>query len=648
MITRAGRRTGALLAAVAGLLLSVGSVAAHAAGDATIDHSEHAEGVVRLLVSVGSSDEVDLDSVEVTVDGEPAAAEAEPAASSDVRRTTVLAIDTSNSMAGRRIAEARKAALTYLETVPANVEIGIVTFDDDVVVRQEPSRDRAASRAVIEDLALNLNTSLYEGVETAVATAGDSVGQRQVLVLSDGLDNTDAELAPVVEAITRANVKVDVVALEQGAEPPAPLQDMADAGNGTVVSASDPEALSAAFSDEAGTLARQVVVTAQVPTAVTATDATVQVSLDAGGSTHTASAFVAVGEAAPATASLGEVPSSNPGGPRVSQTLMYVAVFAIGIALLGVFYVLVGTKPAEEKLPLADQLQLYTATEPATRPTRTQTRSDQDAARALAAQAREAAASVLSSNKSLEEKIALRLEGAGMALKSSEWLLMHLAIAFGSGVVGILLTAGNPLGLLLFGALGAVGPWIYLGLRRSRRLKAFAASLADTLQLMSGSLSAGLSLAQSMDTIVREGTEPITSEFKRAIVESRLGVPLEDALEGIADRMQSRDFKWVVMAIRIQREVGGNLAELLLSVAGTLREREYLRRHVRALSAEGRLSCWILGGLPPGFLAYLTLSKPDYVHPMYTTPIGWLMCAGMAILLGVGIFWMSKLAKVEV
>jgi tight adherence protein B len=165
---------------------------------------------------------------------------------------------------------------------------------------------------------------------------------------------------------------------------------------------------------------------------------------------------------------------------------------------------------------------------------------------------------------------------------------------------------------------------------------------------MSGSLSAGLSLAQSLDTIVREGQEPITSEFKRVIVESRLGVALEDALEGVAERMQSTDFKWVVMAIRIQREVGGNLAELLNNVAGTLREREYLRRHVKALSAEGRLSAWILGGLPPGFLGYLTLTKPDYVNPLYTRPIGWVMLAGMGVLLSVGVFWMSKVAKVDI
>ena len=165
---------------------------------------------------------------------------------------------------------------------------------------------------------------------------------------------------------------------------------------------------------------------------------------------------------------------------------------------------------------------------------------------------------------------------------------------------------------------------------------------------MSGSLSAGLSLAQSIDTIVREGSEPISGEFQRVVIETRLGVTLEDSMDGVAERMESRDFAWVVMAIRIQREVGGNLAELLLTVAGTLREREYLRRHVRALSAEGRLSCYILGGLPPGFLGYLALSRPEYVEPMYTSTIGWILVAAMSILLAAGIFWMAKVAKVDV
>ena len=151
---------------------------------------------------------------------------------------------------------------------------------------------------------------------------------------------------------------------------------------------------------------------------------------------------------------------------------------------------------------------------------------------------------------------------------------------------------------IIFIAIGAVVPWMFLGIKRSRRRKAFGRSLPDTLQLMSGSLTAGLSLAQSIDTIVNEGTEPIASEFRRVLVETRLGVSLETAMEGVAERYDSKDFAWVVMAINIQRKVGGNLAELLDTVANTIREREYMRRQVSALAAEGKLSAFVLGGLP--------------------------------------------------
>jgi tight adherence protein B len=638
-----------VLTATAVAALALVAPAANAAGDASIDHSEQRGSTLRLLVSVRGDDAVDLDSVKVSIGDADAEATAESAASSDeVRRTTVLAIDTSNSMKGARIAEARKAALTYLDTVPANVEVGIVTFDDKVVVRQAPSLDRARSKAVIGDLTLRLNTALYEGVQTAIDATGEAGGQRQVLVLSDGQDNTDADLQPVVDAITGSGVKVDVVSLEQGADAPEPLTAMAKAGQGEVISAADPTALTAAFTTEAGVLARQVLVTATVPDSVSASDATVKVTLDAGGSQHTAAAFVSVRDATSPAPGAADVSDVVHGSMPISQPLMYVAVLAIGVGLIGLILALAGGPPRDPKLPLEEQFDLYTATAPVGGPSRAQVLANQATAHSLADQARQAASSVLSSNAGMEAKIAARLEGAGMALKSSEWLLMHIGIAFGAGILGLLLTGGNPLAMLLAVLCGAIGPWIYLGVKRANRLKAFGAGLADTLQLMSGSLSAGLSLAQSMDTIVREGVEPITSEFKRAIVESRLGVGLEDALDGVADRMGSRDFKWVVMAIRIQREVGGNLAELLLTVAATLREREYLRRHVRALSAEGRLSCWILGGLPPAFLVYLSLTKPEYVKPMYTTPIGWLMCAGMGILLSVGIVWMSKVAKVDV
>jgi tight adherence protein B len=622
---------------------------AQAADDATIDHAEHADRRVQLLVSVPGSDPIELDSVSVTFDGVEVEATAQTAATSDdVRRTTVLAIDTSNSMEGDRINEAKAAALTYLDNVPANVKVGIVTFDNEVNVRQEPSLDHEASKAVISGLTLKQNTALYEGVKTAITTAGSGKGQRQVLVLSDGLDNTKAPLQPVLDAIKAAKIKVDVVSLEQGANPPQPLADMASTSGGTVISA-QADALTAAFTSEADVLARQILVTATVPTSQNVTDATVAVSLDAGGETHTGSAYVTVASADELADAIDpfEAKPVEKSPLVVPKVAMYGAVGAIGVGVIGLFAALIlGSK--ERRPGLAEQMQLYSASEAGAKASRARVTDSATSTSSLGEQARLAAEKALATNAGFEARIATRLEAAGIALKSSEWLLLHIGIAFGAGLLGLLITAGNPIAVIVCLVLGAVGPWVYLAIKRSLRLKAFDSGLAETLQLMSGSLSAGLSLAQSLDTIVREGQEPITSEFKRVIVESRLGVALEDALEGVAERMQSTDFKWVVMAIRIQREVGGNLAELLNTVSATLREREFLRRHVKALSAEGRLSCWILGGLPPVFLLYLTLAKPDYVHPLFTTLVGGIMLVVMTVLLVVGIFWMSKVAKVDI
>ena len=154
-------------------LLAVLAGPAQAADDASIDHSEHADGHLQLLVSVPGDATVDLGSVTVTFDGKPVEATARTAASTnDVQRTTVLAIDTSQSMKGAKITEAKAAANTYLDTVPANVAVGIVTFDNDVAVRLAPSMDRNAARAVINGLTLKLKTSLYDGVKSAITATG--------------------------------------------------------------------------------------------------------------------------------------------------------------------------------------------------------------------------------------------------------------------------------------------------------------------------------------------------------------------------------------------------------------------------------------------------------------------------------------------
>jgi len=325
---------------------------------------------------------------------------------------------------------------------------------------------------------------------------------------------------------------------------------------------------------------------------------------------------------------------------------MYAGLGALGVGLLVVLLLAV---PRERQMTTEERVVQYAARAgtgaPAAGPIAVAPPRPEDTA---LQSAKTAAANVLKRNRSLEAKIAQRLDGAGSKWRPAEWLLFHAAMFVLISIVGLLLGGGNLVIGLIFMGLGAIGPWFYLGFRRKRRKKKFEKALPDTLQLMSGSLAAGLSLAQSVDTIVRDGTEPVASEFRKVLIETRLGLSLETALQGVADRFESKDFDWVVMAINIQRQVGGNLAELLNTVAATMREREYMRRQVAALAAEGKLSAMVLGGLPPAFMLYLLVANHSYVIVLFTRALGIAMLVGGAMLLSVGIFWMSRIVKVEV
>jgi tight adherence protein B len=609
----------------------------------TISHVQPAGDDVQILVSVPKGADVDLDGIAVTIDGGKADSEATPAGEdteNQVRRTTILAIDTSDSMQGVRFTAAKVAAETFLENVPGDVYVGIVTFDAEVKTALAPSLDRAAATEVIEGLILARGTRLNDGVISAVNLAGTE-GQRSVLVLSDGRNTNKTPLADVESAIGDAEIKVDAVALDQSEADSAPLRAMTEAGAGEVIPA-NPEALTAAFTAEADSLARQILVTAQIPQGFSGTEATVVITAKDGSTTMRAESFSVVrGESGP---SLKTPSSSDETGLQIPREAMYGGLAAIGFGLL----VLIGTMMAmatADSTPrtVEQRIEAYGTTGLATGGAR----KAESNANTLD-QAKVAAASMLRHNRGLEARIEQRLEAAGSALKSAEWLLLHGTIAMLSGLVGALVGGGDILFIVLFLAGGIVVPWLWLGRKRSKRIKAFNAQLADTLQLMAGSLSAGMSLAQSIDTVVAEGQEPTAGEFKRVLIEARLGVPIEDALEGIAQRIGSQDVHWAVMAIRIQREVGGNLAELLTTVAVTIREREYLRRQVRSLSAEGRLSGYILGGLPPAMMIYMLLVRREYIMPLFTTGLGLLMLFTCICLLAFGGWIMSRLVKIEV
>jgi tight adherence protein B len=236
------------------------------------------------------------------------------------------------------------------------------------------------------------------------------------------------------------------------------------------------------------------------------------------------------------------------------------------------------------------------------------------------------------------------LERAGILLRPGEFVVLAGSAAITAFAVGRLLH-----GWLLALALTVVavaGARLTVSFLAGRRQRKFAEQLGETLQLLSGSLRAGYSLMQAVDSVAREADSPAAEEFGRLVVETRLGRDLGDALHPMAERMQCDDFVWVMQAIEIHREVGGDLAEVLDTVAATIRERSQIRRQVQALSAEGKLSAYVLLALPFGVAFTIFLTNPSYLGELTNGGVlGWGLIGIAGLLMTVGVVWMRKLVK---
>ena len=235
------------------------------------------------------------------------------------------------------------------------------------------------------------------------------------------------------------------------------------------------------------------------------------------------------------------------------------------------------------------------------------------------------------------------LEHAGVNLRASEFVVLAASVTITAGVAGFLLS--GPVMGLLFGAFGALGCRFWLRFKATRRRNKFANQLSDTLQLLAGSLRAGYAVMQAVDAVSREADSPTAEEFRRLVVETRLGRDMTEALEAMGARVGNEDFKWVVQAIAINREVGGDLAEVLDTVGHTIRERNQIRRQVKALSAEGKLSAIVLVALPFCVGGLLLMSNPDYIGELTTSLTGWIMLFVGGLLMAFGTWWLKKIVS---
>jgi tight adherence protein B len=239
------------------------------------------------------------------------------------------------------------------------------------------------------------------------------------------------------------------------------------------------------------------------------------------------------------------------------------------------------------------------------------------------------------------------LEQANIPMRPGEAVMVVVGLAIIVGLLGGLATQSAMIGVAISVVL-VIFATFYVSHVASKQKKKFDRQLPDTLNLLSTSLRAGYSVMQAIEAAAQEAPEPTRREFGRAMTEIRLGRPLIDALNDIATRMESKDFEWAVIAIAIQREVGGNLAEVLQSTAETMMHRNRFRREVRALTAEGRISAWVMALMPVGVLVAIYVMNPLYITPLWTTAIGIGLSVGGAVMMGIGVFWMMRIVNIDV
>ena len=243
-------------------------------------------------------------------------------------------------------------------------------------------------------------------------------------------------------------------------------------------------------------------------------------------------------------------------------------------------------------------------------------------------------------------RVTSRIERSDWEVTPGEFIAASVVAGTLGAAVGVV---GSSTGLaVLLAAAGLTIPYLVMSRSVERRRAAFEDQFPDVLDLLAAALESGSSIQQSLEVVVSEASEPAASEFARVLSVARLGAPLVDALKAMSDRLGSRDLTWTVQAIVVQQRTGGRLADILRTVGEFMRAREEVRRELRALVAEGKLSAYILGALPFAVAGFLLLTNPDYLDPLFSTLPGLVMVAGASVMMVFGFFVMSRIIKIEV
>jgi tight adherence protein B len=548
-------------------------------------------------------------------------------------KSVVLAVDRSRSMKGEPLAEAVEAAGTFLEQKLQEDRISVVTFATTPVQLSGFSTgtidaDSALRSISVDDVA---GTTLYDGIVlSADALAAESLPGRVIIVVTDGNETlSKASLDDAIKAARDAGAVVHVVAIESPGFTPVPLQKLASETGGSYSETETLDELTAVYrtiADELTRTWRLEYVTRALP------GEPIGVSVQLPGGKQEALDLRAPGDAVStgAKASDGRLPD------QLFASGWGRAVFAFVIGLI----VLLASAVALRS-PRGTWLKNRLA--PHVVQTRKNVEQGDSGRLALVSALFRGTESAFGHLKPWKRLQAL-LERADMPLRTVEFFYVMLTVGLVLGSLAGLVT-GSAAVFAIGLALGGLLPYLVVSVKARKRVKAFENQLPDMLATMAAGLKAGHSFRQALQSVVDEDQPPASKEFKRVLAEARLGRPLDEALLAMSQRVGSSNFEYVINAVTIQRQAGGSLAGLFDMVADTVRRRQQFAKKIKALTAMGRGSAYVLVGLPIFVAMALTVINSDYMRPLWHTGTGHKLLAMLAVMMLLGSLMLKKIVS---
>jgi tight adherence protein B len=544
-------------------------------------------------------------------------------------KSVVLAIDNSQSMRGRALADASTAARAFVDAKSAADHVAVISFGRHVLQLTGFSTAAGQADSVLGGLKVDRvpGTSLYDAVAAAAhELRATTQPGRVIIVMTDGRDVSSlSTLGQAVAAARKAGAAVYPIGIESADFDPTALHSLAEQTGGTYHGAGSTAELQQVYASIASELDRTWRL--GYDTAARPGDH-VRVRAFAGGAGSAEQRYDVPASFAGAAAPASGLPAVvyTPTGTLVLAAIVGLLVLA---AILSLIRFRRGSWVQRRLAPHVGQ---------------TVERGAGRTERLSFLKALFSATEGALGRRSQWRVIERMLVRADVPLRPAEFVWLSL----GCGVVGGILFAilGSP-ALMVLVAMGGAGalPYMFVSFRVRKRVKAFENQLPDLLTTIAASLKAGHSFKHGLQAVVEESQPPASVELKRVLTEAGLGRPLDDALADMADRLGSENFGFAITAVTIQRQVGGSLASLFDMVSETVRNRQQFARKIRSLTAMGRMSAYTLIGIPFFITAMISLTNAGYMHPLFHSHVGHLLLLVGLTMMGIGSLILKKIVS---